>query len=97
MATLYIAEYSAGGGAGGEQVAGEPLRVQTGVSIAASSAQSAAVGDGTKKVRLFADATCFVAFGANPTASATAGIPLAAESTEYFFVNPSDKIAVISR
>jgi len=57
-----------------------------------SSTQSTAFDEATRLVRIVADAAVYLAFGANPTADAT-GIKLAADSPEYFEVNPGDKVA----
>lgn len=68
-------------------------------TLSTSSAQSAAIGSGNGGrlcVRLYSDADCFVAIGADPTAvSSGASLPLAANSPEYFDIDPGDKIAGI--
>ena len=66
------------------------------VAIGTSSAQSAAFNAETKIVRLAANNTCFVEFGSNPTAVATASIVLQANSPLWAKVNAGDKVAVIS-
>lgn len=65
------------------------------ISISGSSGQSAALNAETRLVRLISDSVCSVSVGPNPTAT-TSLLRLAADSPEYFFVNPTDKIAVIS-
>lgn len=71
-----------------------PVAEQT-VAIGGASAQSAAFNAATQVVRVHADAICSIAFGANPTATAST-MRMAAGQTEYFAVNPGDKIAVIT-
>jgi hypothetical protein len=73
----------------------EPQRTNQQVAIGGGSAQSAALGDTTRFVRLHADAVCRVAFGPNPTA-ATTSMRLAAGASEYFGVYPGHKVAVIT-
>lgn len=95
MATLYITEYERmATDADGRPmpVAGREIIAHQTRSLSSSSAQSSAFNARTKYVRLFTDTACFVLFGANPTAT-TSHIPLAANATEYFEVNGSDKIA----
>jgi hypothetical protein len=46
-------------------------------------------------VRIHTDATCRIAFGANPTAT-SGSQRLQAGGTEFFGVRPGTKIAVIS-
>jgi orotate phosphoribosyltransferase len=46
-------------------------------------------------VRVHTDAICSIAYGANPTATINS-FRMNANTTEYFGVNPGDKIAVIS-
>ena len=98
MAVLYISEYAFPNttvslNAG---VAGEPSADQT-VAITAGSLQSTAFKGNTQMVRVHTDAICSVAFGTNPTATATTK-RLAANSTEYFTVPSGQayKVAVIT-
>ena len=58
----------------------------------AASVQSTAFDDATRLVRVIADADVFLAFGAAPTATATA-IKVPANTVEYFEVNAGDKVA----
>lgn len=98
MAKVYISEYArAGIGINGQLLAvgEEPALTTQTVAIGAGSVQSSAFNASTKFIRVHTDAICSVAFGSNPTA--TASTPrLAANSTEYFAVNKGDKIAVIT-
>src|SRR3990170_158819 len=72
------------------------------VAIGAGSVQSAVI-TGTKnrhvRMRLMADADCFVTWGDDPVATTdgTSGRPMAAENPEYFDINVGQKVAVIQR
>lgn len=95
---LYVSEYFTqpiigNGQMGG--VASEPSVATQKITMSGTSAQSSAFNAATKFVRLHADAVCSVAFGSNPTAAATSA-RMAANTTEYFGVNPGDKVAVIT-
>lgn len=98
MATLWITEFDRKplptDGDAISQIARLPAVAEQTVSIGASSAQSAALNNDTRFVRLYADAACHVLVGSNPTATA-AKMPLAAGAAEYFGVTPGQKIAVI--
>jgi hypothetical protein len=93
MATAYITEY---GGAGAErtQVASSPAITSQTVAIG-SEAKSAAFNSQTRIIRVHVDAICSILIGLSPTAT-TASARMSANSTEYFGVNPGDKISVIS-
>jgi len=98
MATLYITEFDGRAqGVNGHVAAAymQPAPAEQTVAIGAGSVQSAALGASTRFVRLMADAPCSVAFGANPTATATK-MRLAANVPEVFGVVPGQKIAVIT-
>jgi hypothetical protein len=99
MATLYISEYPdvAHGASSSSsfQVAPEPPLVEQTVAISASVAASSAFGGNTRVIRVNTDATCSILVGSNPTAT-TAKKRLPADTTEYFGVQPGDKISVIA-
>lgn len=100
MAKLYISEYSNAVTPAGSNISvvSEPMNTdQTPVTIGATSTQSAAFGGNTTVVRLHTDAICSVAFGSNPTATAS-NKRLAANTTEYFAVPLGSglKVAVIT-
>ena len=98
MPILDITEYRelAQAGRGHLVMAGqEPASVNQQVNIGASSAQSAALSDSTRFIRIHADAACRIAIGSNPTASA-ASMRIGAGGTEYLGVMPGLKIAVIA-
>lgn len=92
MATLYVTEFRMAGFVG---VAKAPAVTDQAVAIAGASAQSAAFNGATTLIRVHTDAICSIAIGTNPTATA-AKARLAANQTEYYAVNPGDKIAVIT-
>lgn len=71
-----------------------PLASQV-VAIGGASVQSAAFDAKTAIIAVHTDAICSVEFGSNPTATANSR-RLAANSTEYFQVDPGAKIAVIT-
>jgi len=52
-------------------------------------------GQNTTHIRIASTTNCWLAFGAAPVASASAGMYLPANLPEYFFVNPGEKLAVI--
>lgn len=57
-----------------------------------TSNQSAAFDEATRLIRVIADADVFLAFGDNPTATATA-VKVPANSVEYFEVEGGSKVA----
>ena len=97
MATLYITEYAnvPSGTRGDIQCAVEPAIANQTITITGTSAQSAAFNADTIFVRLNTDTTCFVLFGANPTATSSK-TRLVADQTEYFGALGGLKVAVIS-
>lgn len=99
MARVYISEYSI---AQRDEkgialpIAQEPALVeQTPVSISGASLQSAAFNSQTKYVRLHGDGVFSFVFGSNPTAT-TDSKRVAAGISEYYGVNPGDKVAIIA-
>lgn len=104
MATVYVTEYANIGRELKKNISqspAEPHLAEQSVAITAGSVQSAAFNTKTRLVRVHTDAVCSIAFGANPTAVATAR-RLAANSTEYFSISDdlqnagAVKIAVIT-
>ena len=98
MATLYITECSEAGFqqvANGLPVAALPALVEQTVAIGGTSEQSSAFSTRTRVIRVHTDAICSILVGSNPTATA-AKLRLPADAVEYFAVQPSDKLAVIS-
>lgn len=100
MAVLYVTEFANLGTSNNAQVmqmATVPPLVEQTVAIGGSTTQSSAFGANTTFVRLHTDAICSIAFGTNPSATATTA-RLAAGTTEYFVVpqNKAFKVAVIT-
>jgi hypothetical protein len=85
MATLYITVFEGSG----NTAQGNPIQYLS-AAIGAGSAQSGAItADGRKRktVRLYADADCWVTWGADPTAGdSTDSIAVGADNPEYWDV-----------
>ena len=102
MATLYVTEYRKSVlfyTNTDVQVVQTPAVASQAFTFSTST-QSAAFSAQTNIVRIHTDATCAIAFGSNPTATAASGGTgsprLVAGQTEYFGVNPGDKVAVLA-
>jgi len=99
MATLYITEYSNlkadkyGHILQASNLAG--IVAEQAISISGSSTQSSAFNTDTKWVELHTDATCSIASGKNPTATAGAH-RMKADERIYAAVEPGQIIAVIT-
>lgn len=93
-ATCYITEFT-GGAPNGVQVAQQPALAEQTVSISGGSLQSNAFSGGTRLIRLHCDGIASFKIATSPTAT-TLSARIAADQTEYFAVNPGDKIAIIS-
>jgi hypothetical protein len=96
MGIMYITEYqSADVGTGGAiQVAHEP-RIADQVITFTTHVESAAFNAKTKLVRLETDSICSFTIGTTPTAT-TSMSRMVAGQTEYFGVNPGDKVSAVS-
>lgn len=68
---------------------------QTPIAIGVTT-QSAAFNAKTQYIRVKAYADCCITYGANPTATASTGIPLGTGDVEYFSVSGGNKIAVVT-
>lgn len=77
------------------QMAKQPPIAEQTVAIGGASVASAAFNAKTNYIRVHTDAICSVSVGSAPVATATKA-RMAAGQTEYFCVNPTDKIAVIT-
>lgn len=97
MASLYITEFQASGNSksGAQLQVGHQPAVAMQKLTFSTSTQSAVFEERTLFVRLHTDADCHVVFGADPTAT-TNHMPMLADSTEYFSITPSQKLAVIA-
>lgn len=97
MAVLYIEEFAQPGVgiAQGMSAGKQPSNAVQTVAISGSHAESNAFKNNTHLIRVHTDAICSYAIGTSPTA--TSSYPrMAANQTEYFEVNPGDKLSVIS-
>lgn len=65
------------------------------VAFSSVSSQSAALGSSTTLVRVMASQNCYLAFGANPTATTSTSLFLPTGVIEKFGVTSATKIAVI--
>lgn len=106
MASLYITEYQGVGyvapgydGMSFKIPAQAPLGPPTAeqkMGITGVAAQSSGFNQYTRLIRVHCDVVCSVFVGGlNPTATGSSG-RLAANQTEYFCVNPGEKLSVIS-
>jgi len=102
MAVLYISEYEALPfiNATTVPISQDPPFVEQTVAIGGASTQSTPFTTRTHVVRIHTDSVCSIKFGlaANLTTSpvTTSNKRLAANQTEYFYVKPSDSVAVIA-
>lgn len=100
MASLYITEFVALP-KDGPYDASQPMPVGATPAVAeqkvafTTSTQSAAFNAATRYVRIISDATCHLAFGANPTAT-TSNMRVVADSAEYFGVVAGQKVAAVT-
>ena len=77
----------------GMQVPVAPMSSEN-ITSSATSAQSTVFDPECSFIRISTDTTVRIAFGSNPTATAT-GFRLPADVTEYFGVTAGQKVAVI--
>jgi hypothetical protein len=100
MSTLYVAHFPIpqnnlfNGHIGFQAPQAPPISEQT-VAIGGSPTQSTQFPAGTQTIRVHTDSICSIAVGNSPTAT-TSNMRMIAGQTEYFVVNPGDKIAVIT-
>jgi hypothetical protein len=98
MSFLYITEYAHTGEQGGDPVQcafvpqNGPIAEQK-IAIGGGSVSSAAFNTNTKLLRLHSDAICSILFGITPVATVASG-RMAANQTEYFFVQPGNGMSV---
>jgi hypothetical protein len=97
VTTAYITEFTAQAGPGGalSQTPAMPKQAGQTVAIGGSSAQSNAFSSSTNLIRVHTDSICSVEIGSNPIAT-TASQRMAANQTEYFQVQPGQKLACIT-
>ena len=97
MATLYITESRQVGSIGVNfaSAPGMPPITEQAVAVGGVSTQSAAFSVNTNLIMVNTDATCSLAFGANPQAVTTAH-RMAINETRFYAVVPGQKVAVIA-
>lgn len=95
--TVYVREYADVGVTFGKhiQAAKEPGLADQTIANAATAAASSAFNDHTRVVRVHTDTAIGILFGAAPTALTTSA-KMAADTTEYFVVEPGHKLSVIN-
>lgn len=94
MSTLYVTEF---GGAGPQvPIADAPKVATNNVAISGASTQSNAFNVNTALVRVHTDVICSVEVGGLSPTATTASQRMPADSVEYFFVRPGDRLAVIT-
>lgn len=108
MASLYVTEYQGLGQVDPDAADGQmsykvtaqapkgPALAEQKLAISGVSAQSAAFNRLTRLIRVHTDIVCSVAVGGANPAATTSSARMAANQTEYFSVEPGDKIAVIT-
>ncbi len=97
MGKLYITEHTHSKNYRGElyQVVEMPPVVTQVLAVGTSSITCAVFNDKTRIVAVHTDSICSVEFGTAPTATVNSR-RMAANTTEYFMVNGSSKIATIT-
>ena len=96
MATLFVAVWETAV----EVAMGDPLQeFQVNIAGTSTASSETVIGGDNKRrrIRLFADADCFVTWEETPVAVSTASRPMGAENPEYFDIQAGYKIAVITR
>jgi len=96
MANLYIQEYLkvATDGQGHVVQAGIEPAIKSQKVTFTTSTQSNAFDNSTTFVRLYSDTACYLLFGTNPTAVTASGLPLAANTAEFFAIYPGQSLKV---
>lgn len=100
MAKLHIREYREAGAGGEHRNVGIPVGREKGafsqatIEIGAASLPSEAFASTTRLIRVHVKAACYVEVGASPVAT-DGSMPMAANQTEYWSVEPGDKLAVL--
>lgn len=98
MSSLFVEEYAdlaRDRGGNVSPVAGRALVVQK-ITIGGVSAASSVFQNGTHYVGLQADAACYFAIGASPTAT-TSSMYLAADQLVFRKVTPGEKVACLTK
>lgn len=97
---LFISEYgvlsATNSGGVPAQAAAEPTLGDQVVDFSGGATSSAAFSSQTRYVRLMCDTRCAIRVTTAGSAATTSNKPLAADSPEYFGVQPGDKVNVIA-
>lgn len=97
---LFISEYgvlsATNSGGVPAQIAPEPTIADQVVDFSGGATSSAAFNAQTRYIRLMCDTRCAIRITTAGTAATTNNKPLAADSPEYFGVQPGDKVNVIA-
>jgi hypothetical protein len=99
MATLYIQEYLevASDSKGSIVQAGkEPAITSQKVTFSSTHGESATFNMNTNFIRIFSDTACYIKFGDTPIAVTATGIPLAANTAEFFAVHKNIKVSAVT-
>jgi hypothetical protein len=93
--TIYVAEFSTFGvdPNSGQAIMKMPPLVEQKLSTPGASNPFSSA---TKAIRVHTDAICSIAIGTNVVGATTSNMRLAANQTEYFFVNAGDQLASTS-
>lgn len=96
MANLYIQEYLkvATDQQGKVVQAGIEPAIKSQKVAFTTTTQSAAFDNNTTFIRVFSDTACYLQFGTNPTAVTAAGLPIAANTAEFFAIYPGQSLKV---
>ena len=81
-----------------EVALGDPIQFTSAAIDGANSAAISGSGRKRRRVRLYADAACWIAYGANPTATgATDSMALGADNPEYVDIEAGHVLTAITR
>jgi hypothetical protein len=81
-----------------EVALGDPIQFAAAVIGGANSAAVAGTGRKRRRVRLYAEAACWVKYGASPTATgASDSMPLSADNPEYVDIEAGHVLTAIAR
>ena len=81
-----------------EVALGDPLQFTSAAIGGANSVAIVGTGRKRRRVRIYADAACWVKYGASPTATgATDAMPLGADNPEYIDMEAGHVLTAIAR
>ncbi len=94
MAAVYMTVWDSAA----EVACGDPVQFTSATIGGADSAAVSGSGKKRKRVRLYAEAACWVKYGASPTATgATDAMPLGADNPEYVDIEAGHVLTAIVR